>query len=152
MGSRDSQHSAAAFGHVSAGGFLCGEGLCNLYHAVATMRGVTASPLSPQAIAGEAGANDLATETLDLFSFLGKCCGKPGADFCRLRRCLHGRWKFCGKLARIKCIAFSRRLSAKDGSWAYLKRFLTPAGCRHPGGGRLRATFTPADGKKRATD
>lgn len=142
------------FTHVSAERVLCGEGLCNLYHAVAAMRGVPAGPLTPQAIAGEAGANDLATETLDLFfSFLGNAAGSLALIFAA-RGGVYLAGGILPKLgAQLNASRFRERFVSKGRFVTYLEAIPTRlVVAPTPALGGLQAALRAADLKKRATN
>jgi glucokinase len=66
------------FGHVSAERALSGQGLVNLYEAVAELENVAAGELTPAEISeqGVAGVDPIARETLDVFcAMLGTVAG-----------------------------------------------------------------------------
>jgi glucokinase len=66
------------YSHVSAERLLSGQGLMNLYHAIATLHGVEIEPLSPPDITGRAlkGSCPVCAEVLETFcAMLGTVAG-----------------------------------------------------------------------------
>ncbi len=82
------------FGHCSAERVLSGQGLVNLYVALAELAGRGQPTVTPEDVTRLASQREpLARKTLQMFfAMLGTVAGRPGAHDRRARRRLHRRW------------------------------------------------------------